>query len=43
MSVIKAALGDKFPEDILTEIEMLKEKVISGEIKVKNYEGFGPE
>jgi len=43
MSVIKAALGDKFPEDILTKVEKLKEKIISGEIVVKNYEGFGPE
>jgi basic membrane protein A len=42
MSVMKEALGDKFPEEILTEIEALKAKVVSGEIIVENYEGFGP-
>ena len=42
MSVMKEALGDKFPEEILTDIEALKEKVVSGEIVVDNYEGFGP-
>jgi len=43
MSVMKAHLGDKFPEDILTNIADLKEKIISGEIVVENYEGFGPQ
>ncbi|GAA0177068.1 BMP family ABC transporter substrate-binding protein [Clostridium sediminicola] len=43
MSVIKEALGDKFPEDILTKVNELQEKIISGEIVVENYEGFGPE
>jgi len=43
MSVMKAYLGDKFPEDIPTEIADLKEKIISGEIVVENYEGFGPQ
>lgn len=42
-SVIKEALGDKFPEDILTQVEELQKKIISGEIKVDNYEGFGPQ
>ena len=42
-SVIKAALGDKFPEDILKQIEDIEAKIISGEIKVENYEGFGPQ
>jgi len=42
-SVIKAALGDKFPEEIITKVEELQEKIISGEIVVENYEGFGPQ
>lgn len=42
-SVIKAALGDKFPEEILTQVEELQKKIISGEIVVENYEGFGPQ
>lgn len=42
-SVIKEALGDQFPEDILTQIEEIEEKIISGEIVVENYEGFGPQ
>lgn len=42
-SVIKEALGDKFPQDIVDKCEELSEKIISGEIKVDNYEGFGPE
>lgn len=41
MSVMKAALGDKFPADILTKIQELQEKVKSGEIKVEAFEGFG--
>jgi basic membrane protein A len=41
-AVIKEALGDKFPAEILTEVEKIEEKIISGEIKVANYEGFGP-
>jgi basic membrane protein A and related proteins len=41
MSVMKKALGDKFPEDILNKIKELESKVKSGEIKVKSYEGFG--
>ena len=43
MSVMKAHLGDQFPEDILTEITALQEKIVSGEIVVENYEGFGPQ
>ena len=40
MSVMKKALGDKFPEDILTKINELTEKIKSGEIKVESYPGF---
>ena len=40
MSVMKQALGDKFPEDILTTINELTEKIKSGEIKVESYPGF---
>ncbi len=40
-SVIKAALGDKFPEEIVTKVTELEEKIKSGEIVVNNYEGFG--
>lgn len=43
MSVMKEALGDKFPQDILDKIEELEEKVKSGEIEVESYEGFGRE
>lgn len=42
-SVMKEALGDKFPQDIVDKCEELSEKIASGEIKVDNYEGFGPE
>lgn len=41
MSVMKTALGDKFPQDILDKISELEGKVKSGEIKVESYEGFG--
>ena len=41
-SVMKEALGDKFPQDIVDKCEELAEKIISGEIVVDNYEGFGP-
>ncbi|HHY79496.1 MAG TPA: BMP family ABC transporter substrate-binding protein [Thermoanaerobacter sp.] len=41
MSVMKEALGDKFPQDIPEKIAELEEKVKSGEIKVNAYEGFG--
>lgn len=41
-SVIKEALGDKFPQDIVDKCKELEEKIISGEIVVENYEGFGP-
>jgi len=40
MSVMKEALGDKFPEDILTTIKELEEKIKAGEIVVDHYEGF---
>lgn len=41
MSVMKEALGDKFPQDIIDKIEELEEKVKSGEIEVEAFEGFG--
>ena len=34
-------LGDKFPADIQDKVQELKDKIISGEIVVNNYEGFG--
>lgn len=43
MSVMKEALGDKFPEDILAKIKEIEADIISGKIVVENYEGFGPE
>lgn len=42
-SVIKDALGDQFPEEMLTALEDIEAKIISGEIVVDNYEGFGPQ
>lgn len=42
-SVMKEALGDKFPDEIVTKIKELEQKIVSGEIVVKNYEGFGPQ
>lgn len=42
-SVMKKALGEKFPQDIVDKCEELEKKIASGEIEVKNYEGFGPE
>lgn len=42
-SVIKEALGDKFPQDIVDECAKIEQKIISGEIVVDNYEGFGPD
>lgn len=41
MSVMKEALGDKFPQDVLDKIKELEEKVKNGEIKVESFEGFG--
>ncbi len=40
MSVMKKALGDKFPPDILTKIQDITGKIKSGEIKVNHYQGF---
>ena len=40
---IKKSLGEKFPQDIVDKCEELSKKIISGEIVVDNYEGFGPE
>ncbi|MBO5574542.1 MAG: BMP family ABC transporter substrate-binding protein [Clostridium sp.] len=42
-SVIKESLGEQFPQDIVDKIDELNEKIISGEIVVENYEGFGPQ
>lgn len=41
-SVIKNKLGDKFPQDIIEKCNELSKKISSGEIKVENYKGFGP-
>lgn len=41
-SVMRKHLGEQFPEDIVKECEELAKKIISGEIVVDNYEGFGP-
>lgn len=40
-SVMREALGDKFPEDIPEKIAELEGKVKSGEITVDAFEGFG--
>ena len=40
-AVIKEHLSDKFPADIQDKVQELKDKIISGEIVVNNYEGFG--
>jgi len=42
-SVIKEYLGDNFPQDIVDRCDELAEKIVSGEIVVENYEGFGPD
>lgn len=42
-SVMKEALGDQFPQDIVDTCAELAEKIKSGEIVVENYEGFGPQ
>jgi basic membrane protein A len=41
-SVIREHLGDLFPEEILERVQDLERKVISGEIVVANFPGFGP-
>ena len=43
MSVMKEALGDQFPQDILDKLKELEEKVKNGEIEVESFEGFGRE
>lgn len=40
-SVIKEHLGDQFPAEIPAKVQELKDKIISGEIVVNDYEGFG--
>ena len=40
-AVIKEHLGDQFPAEIQDKVQELKDKIISGEIVVDNYEGFG--
>jgi basic membrane protein A len=42
-SVMREALGDQFPEDIVEKVDELSEMIANGEIVVDNYEGFGPE
>ena len=42
-TVIREALGDHFPEDIVEECDKIAQKIQSGEIVVDNYEGFGPQ
>lgn len=42
MSVMKNSLGKDFPDDIVKKIDEIKQKIVSGEIVVKNYDGFGP-
>ena len=42
-AVIKEALGDTFPEEILTQLEEIEAKIVSGELVVENYEAFGPQ
>jgi len=41
MSVMREALGDLFPEDILATIQELELAIRNGEIVVYNYPGFG--
>ncbi len=43
MSVMRAHLGKQFPEELPEAITELQKKIISGEIKVNNYKGFGPQ
>lgn len=40
-SVMKKALGDKFPQDIVDKCAELQQQIISGGIVVNHYEGFG--
>ncbi|MDO5690353.1 MAG: BMP family ABC transporter substrate-binding protein [Tissierellia bacterium] len=40
MTTMKEALGDKFPEDILTKVQELTEEIKAGNIEVESYEGF---
>ncbi|GHU61075.1 BMP family ABC transporter substrate-binding protein [Clostridia bacterium] len=40
MSVMKAALGDKFPEEIITTLADLRTKIMNKEIVVDHEEGF---
>ena len=42
-AVIKEALGDQFPQEILDKVQELSDKITSGEIVVENYDGFGPQ
>lgn len=39
-AVMKEALGDDFPQEIVDKVEELKEKITSGEIVVDTYEGY---
>ena len=42
-SVMKEAMGDAFPQEIVDKIDELTEQIINGDIVVENYEGFGPQ
>lgn len=39
-AIMKEALGEDFPQEILDKVEELKEKIKSGEIVVESYEGY---
>lgn len=41
-SVIKEYIAEEDLQDIIDKVAELEEKIISGEIVVENYEGFGP-
>jgi len=40
-SVMKKALGDKFPQEIVDKVAEIEDMIVSGKIVVKNYKGYG--
>ncbi|MDD4083245.1 MAG: BMP family ABC transporter substrate-binding protein, partial [Sphaerochaetaceae bacterium] len=40
-SVMKEALGDKFPQEIVDKVAEIEDMIVSGKIVVKNYKGYG--